>query len=102
MIDNATYAQIDRRIEENLDRYIDILARLCAQPSVSAQHLGIEPCAELVATILREEGFRGGDRALGRATRWLWAVARAQPEDAAYVPAAYSRPSRWSVGVAAL
>jgi len=57
MIDNATYAQIDRRIEENLDRYIDILARLCAQPSVSAQHLGIEPCAELVATILREEGF---------------------------------------------
>src|SRR5690606_13102503 len=57
MINNATYAQIDRRIEENLDRYIDILARLCAQPSVSAQHLGIEPCAELVAAILREEGF---------------------------------------------
>jgi acetylornithine deacetylase/succinyl-diaminopimelate desuccinylase-like protein len=57
MVNSDTLAQIDRHIEQNLDRTIAILARLCAQPSVSAQHLGIDECARLVAAILREEGF---------------------------------------------
>lgn len=60
MIDEDTLARIDRHIEDNLDKTIGMLARLCAQPSISAQHLGIEACADLVAAILREEGFEAG------------------------------------------
>ncbi len=50
-------AQIDARIQETLDYWIDQLGRLCAQPSISAQGLGIAECAELTATMLREQGF---------------------------------------------
>lgn len=57
MIDDDTLARIDRHIEDNLDKTVGMLARLCAQPSISAQHLGIEACADLVAAILREERF---------------------------------------------
>jgi acetylornithine deacetylase/succinyl-diaminopimelate desuccinylase-like protein len=53
----AVEAQIDARIEERLDYWIEQLARLCAQPSISAQHLGIDECAALVATMLQEEGY---------------------------------------------
>lgn len=59
-IDNdkrAIEAQIDARIEARLEHYIEQLGRLCAQPSISAQHLGIDDCAALVATMLREEGY---------------------------------------------
>jgi acetylornithine deacetylase/succinyl-diaminopimelate desuccinylase-like protein len=52
-----TLAQIDRFIEENVDHFTDQLARLCAQPSISAQNIGIDTCAELVATMLQEQGF---------------------------------------------
>jgi acetylornithine deacetylase/succinyl-diaminopimelate desuccinylase-like protein len=54
---NTTDIKIDAYIEQNLDYWIQQLARLCAQPSVSAQNLGITECAELVATMLREQGF---------------------------------------------
>jgi acetylornithine deacetylase/succinyl-diaminopimelate desuccinylase-like protein len=54
---NTTDTKIDAHIDQNLDYWIDQLARLCAQPSVSAQNLGIAECAELVATMLREQGF---------------------------------------------
>jgi acetylornithine deacetylase/succinyl-diaminopimelate desuccinylase-like protein len=57
MADKEILARIDRHIDENLDHYIGVLARLCAQPSVSAQNAGIEACADLVATILRDEGL---------------------------------------------
>ncbi len=53
----AIEAQIDARIEATLDYWIEQLSRLCAQPSISAQRLGIDECAELVATMLREEGY---------------------------------------------
>jgi len=53
----AIEAEIDARIEASLDYWIDQLGRLCAQPSISAQQLGIGECAELVATMLREEGY---------------------------------------------
>jgi acetylornithine deacetylase/succinyl-diaminopimelate desuccinylase-like protein len=52
-----TLAQIDRFIETNTDTFIEQLARLCAQPSISAQNIGIEACANLVATILHEQGY---------------------------------------------
>lgn len=50
-------AQIDHRIHETLDYWIEQLGRLCAQPSISAQNLGIDECAELTATMLREQGY---------------------------------------------
>lgn len=49
--------RIDRYIESHLDESIAELSRLCAQPSVSAQGLGIEACAALVADMLRARGF---------------------------------------------
>src|SRR5438094_4560813 len=54
---NNSLAQIDRYIEQHLDESVAELSRLCAQPSVSAQGLGIAQCAELVAGMLRRRGF---------------------------------------------
>jgi acetylornithine deacetylase/succinyl-diaminopimelate desuccinylase-like protein len=53
----TTLQQIDKHIEKNLDFWIDQLTRLCAQRSVSAQNDGIAECADLVAAMLREQGF---------------------------------------------
>ena len=50
-------ARIDACIEETLEYWIEQLGRLCAQPSISAQQLGITECAELTAMMLREQGF---------------------------------------------
>lgn len=50
--------KIDQHINEHLDYWISQLARLCAQPSISAQNLGITECAALVAEMLREQGFQ--------------------------------------------
>jgi acetylornithine deacetylase/succinyl-diaminopimelate desuccinylase-like protein len=50
-------AAVDRYIDEHFEQSVQGLMRLCRQPSVSAQHLGIQECAELTATILREHGF---------------------------------------------
>lgn len=57
-INPALAAKIDNHIETHLPYWIDQLARLCAQPSISAQNYGINECADLVATMLREQGFR--------------------------------------------
>jgi len=48
---------IDRYIETHLDRSIEELSRLCAQPSVAAQNLGIDECAGMVADALKARGF---------------------------------------------
>ncbi len=53
----ALEARIDERINETLDYWIDQLGRLCAQPSISAQGIGIDECAALTADMLREQGF---------------------------------------------
>lgn len=53
----ALEARIDERINETLEHWIEQLGRLCAQPSISAQRLGIDECADLTATMLREQGF---------------------------------------------
>lgn len=52
-----TEKKIDQFIEDHLDESVDELTKLCAQPSVAAQNLGIEACAELVAESLRVRGF---------------------------------------------
>jgi len=54
---NSLGARIDAHIETHLDYWIDQLARLCAQPSISTRGEGIAACADLVATMLREQGF---------------------------------------------
>jgi len=49
--------KIDTYIEDQLDRSIEELSDLCAQPSVAAQNLGIEACAAMVAKSLEKRGF---------------------------------------------
>lgn len=49
--------KIDQHINANLDYWLAQLGRICAQPSVSAQNFGISECADLVATMLQEQGF---------------------------------------------
>ena len=51
------HTQIDAYIEKNLDYWIEQLARLTNQRSISAQNDGITECADLVATMLKEQGF---------------------------------------------
>ena len=48
---------IDVYLSENLDRSIIELTRLCAQPSISAQNLGLVECAQLVGEMLSLRGF---------------------------------------------
>lgn len=48
---------VDRYIEEHLDESVTELSKLCTQPSVAAQNLGIEVCAGLVADSLKARGF---------------------------------------------
>jgi acetylornithine deacetylase/succinyl-diaminopimelate desuccinylase-like protein len=50
-------ASIDRYIEEHLPGWLADLTDLCAVPSVSARHEGIEDCAALVAELLGRRGF---------------------------------------------
>lgn len=50
-------AGLDEYIEQNVDRWLDELASLCAIPSVSARHEGIDECASLVAELLGARGF---------------------------------------------
>jgi len=52
-----TEKKIDQFIEDHLDESVNELTKLCAQPSVAAQNLGIETCAELVAESLQARGF---------------------------------------------
>ncbi len=51
------FDRIAQHIEQHLNDSIAELSRLCAQPSVSAQGIGIPECAELVAGMLRARGF---------------------------------------------
>ncbi|MGH2523641.1 MAG: M20/M25/M40 family metallo-hydrolase, partial [Anaerolineales bacterium] len=54
---DSLFEKVDAYIEQHLDDSIAELSRLCAQPSISAQGLGIRECAELVAGMLRARGF---------------------------------------------
>ncbi len=48
---------VDRYIEDNLETSISELSELLSQPSVAAQNVGIEECAEMVASKLKARGF---------------------------------------------
>jgi len=48
---------VDNAIEGKTEQSLDELGRLCAQPSISAQGVGMEACAELVKEMLQARGF---------------------------------------------
>ena len=48
---------VDAAIKERTDQSLEELSHLCAQPSIAAQGLGMEPCAELVKEMLTARGF---------------------------------------------
>jgi acetylornithine deacetylase/succinyl-diaminopimelate desuccinylase-like protein len=52
-----SFAGVDAYVAGHMPAWIDELTTLCAQPSVSARHEGIEECARLVAEMLRRRGF---------------------------------------------
>ncbi len=52
------YSKIEAYLEKNLNESIDELSQLIAQPSVSAQKLGIQECASLVVNMLEKRGFQ--------------------------------------------
>jgi len=51
------YQKYDAYMDENLDASIKELSALVAQPSVSAQNLGLKECAALVGEMLEKRGF---------------------------------------------
>lgn len=52
------YTKIDQYISDHLSDSLAELARLCAQPSISAQGVGITECAQLVRAMLEARGFK--------------------------------------------
>jgi acetylornithine deacetylase/succinyl-diaminopimelate desuccinylase-like protein len=52
------FSEIDTYLESHLNKSLEELFKLCAQPSVAAQNWGLEECAELVGGMLRQRGFR--------------------------------------------
>lgn len=48
----------DQFLEDNMDKSIDELTILAAQPSVSAQNWGLGECAQLIKSLLEKRGFQ--------------------------------------------
>ena len=53
----SEYQKLDSYLEENLDQSLAELSKLVAQPSISAQGIGLKECAAMVADMLRARGF---------------------------------------------
>jgi acetylornithine deacetylase/succinyl-diaminopimelate desuccinylase-like protein len=51
------FSILDSYLDTHLNASIAELSQLVAQPSVGAQHLGMQECAELVNKMLRQRGF---------------------------------------------
>ena len=51
------FKALDDTIQQNLQASLSDLSRLCAQPSIAAQNIGMVECAELTAELLRARGF---------------------------------------------
>ena len=58
MIETDLIKQIDDHIDQHVDEWLAELKALCAIPSVSARHEGIDECAELVKRLLEKRGFQ--------------------------------------------
>jgi len=53
----ADFKALDDTIQHNLQASLGDLSRLCTQPSIAAQNIGMVECAELTAELLRARGF---------------------------------------------
>ncbi len=53
----SDWEAIDEIIQRNLGESLAELRRLCAQPSIAAQGIGMPECAQLVAELLSARGF---------------------------------------------
>jgi len=51
------YSKLDSYLLQHLDKSIAELSRLVAQPSISAQNIGLIECAQLVGEMLSRRGF---------------------------------------------
>ena len=51
-------SKIDQYLESHMQDSIAELSKLCAQPSVGAQNLGMKECAALVGSMLQQRGFQ--------------------------------------------
>ena len=54
----SDYKKIDSYLEKNLDQSLAELSTYVAQPSVSAQNLGLKECAQIVEEMLEKRGFK--------------------------------------------
>ena len=50
-------AALDQYVEQHVQQGMQELVRLCNQPSISSQGLGMQECAALVAELLRSRGI---------------------------------------------
>ncbi len=53
----SDYSKLDSYLEKNLDENLKELSRYVAQPSISAQNLGMQECALIVKEMLEKRGF---------------------------------------------
>lgn len=53
----SNYDSVDAYIDKNLNQSLDELKKYVAQPSISAQNLGLKECAQLVKEMLEKRGF---------------------------------------------
>ena len=53
----STYDKLDAYIDKNLNHSLDELKKYVAQPSISAQNLGLKECAQIVKEMLEKRGF---------------------------------------------
>ena len=53
----SEFQTVDSYLEKNLEKSLEELRILVAQPSISAQGIGLKECANLVADMLRKRGF---------------------------------------------
>ncbi|MFN8398598.1 MAG: M20/M25/M40 family metallo-hydrolase [Anaerolineales bacterium] len=54
----SNYDKVDAFIDKNLNQSLDELKKYVAQPSISAQNLGLKECAQLVKEMLEKRGFK--------------------------------------------
>ncbi len=53
----SSFDKLDSYIDKNLDKSLEELKRYVAQPSISAQNLGLKECAAMVKEMLEKRGF---------------------------------------------
>ncbi len=54
----SDYKKIDSYLDKNFDQSLEELKRYVAQPSISAQNLGLKECAQIVKEMLEKRGFK--------------------------------------------